>query len=246
MKNYERTKRISIDDQNAYMMGPNPLCLLEEVCEALSLTPGMRVLDLGCGKGLTSLMLAREFGVTVYAVDLWIPASENYERIKGWGMEDRIIPIHAEAHELPFAEGYFDALISIDSYHYYGANETYLPQIVRFLKPGAPIGLAFPGLTRPAPVEPPAMKAACSMTQEEWDTFQTLDWWKTLFTGSDLVELTAAWEIEDAREIWQQWADVAKPLGFPDDAFLKADPKPHLATLLAMALKVRENVQEKR
>jgi len=46
-------------------MGPNPLRLLEELCQHLDLKPGMKVLDMGCGKGLTSVFLANEYGVTV-------------------------------------------------------------------------------------------------------------------------------------------------------------------------------------
>ena len=44
-------------------MGPNPLWLLEELCEHMNLTPGMKILDMGCGKGLTSVFLAKEYGV---------------------------------------------------------------------------------------------------------------------------------------------------------------------------------------
>ncbi|MGO0943811.1 methyltransferase domain-containing protein [Clostridioides difficile] len=34
--------------------------------------------------------------------------------------------MQAEAHELPYAEGFFDAVISIDSYHYFGNKEGFL------------------------------------------------------------------------------------------------------------------------
>lgn len=44
-------------------MGPNALWLMEWLCQGLALKPGMRVLDLGCGKGITSIFLAKEFGV---------------------------------------------------------------------------------------------------------------------------------------------------------------------------------------
>jgi cyclopropane fatty-acyl-phospholipid synthase-like methyltransferase len=37
----------------------------------------MRVLDLGCGRAATSIFLRREFGVQVWATDLWTNASEN-------------------------------------------------------------------------------------------------------------------------------------------------------------------------
>ena len=69
-------------------MGPNSLKMLEELTCGMDLKPGMKVLDLGCGKGLTSIFLAKEFGVTVYATDLWIGATENYERFKDLGLAD--------------------------------------------------------------------------------------------------------------------------------------------------------------
>ncbi|HWR44843.1 SAM-dependent methyltransferase [Sporomusa sp.] len=84
------------------MMGPNAMKIMEELAGSLKLEEGMRVLDLGCGRGLTSIFLAKEYGVTVFATDLWISATDNYARIKAMGVEDRVIPIHAEAHDLPF------------------------------------------------------------------------------------------------------------------------------------------------
>ena len=67
------------------VMGPHVLWLTEWLSQSLELTPGMRVLDLGCGRALSSLFLAKEFGVTVYAADHWIKASENLPRIEQAG-----------------------------------------------------------------------------------------------------------------------------------------------------------------
>ena len=41
-------------------MGPHPLWLTEWLCQEMHLEPGMRVLDMGCGKAITSIFLARE------------------------------------------------------------------------------------------------------------------------------------------------------------------------------------------
>jgi len=60
----------------ALEMGPHPLWQLEDIVPALALEPGDRVLDLGCGRGATSVFLARECGVTVTACDLWVNAEE--------------------------------------------------------------------------------------------------------------------------------------------------------------------------
>ncbi|MFR2287016.1 MAG: SAM-dependent methyltransferase, partial [Akkermansia sp.] len=100
------------------MMGPNAITLLKELSCQIPLEPSMRVLDLGCGRGLTSAYLADTFGVQVFALDLWIPATENYLRFRELGLDSRIIPLHGDAGNMPFAEEYFDAVVSVDSYHY--------------------------------------------------------------------------------------------------------------------------------
>ena len=77
--------------------GANSLWLTEWLTEALDLRPGMRVLDLGCGRGASSIFLRREFGVQVWATDLWFSASERFQRIRDAGVEEGVFPISAEA-----------------------------------------------------------------------------------------------------------------------------------------------------
>ncbi|HEU4535785.1 MAG TPA: methyltransferase domain-containing protein, partial [Polyangiaceae bacterium] len=93
--------------------GANPLWVTEWLAESLDLKPGMRVLDLGCGRALSSIFLRREFGVQVWATDLWFSASENLERVRDAGCEGDVVPVHADARSLPFAAGFFDAVVSI-------------------------------------------------------------------------------------------------------------------------------------
>ncbi|HOQ01391.1 MAG TPA: methyltransferase domain-containing protein [Acetivibrio clariflavus] len=84
-------------------MGINALWLTEWLCEVIELKPGMRVLDLGCGRAISSVFLAKEFGVQVWAYDLWINATDNWNRIKQQGLESKIYPIHGDARNMPFA-----------------------------------------------------------------------------------------------------------------------------------------------
>ena len=129
------------------MMGPNALWLTESLAGCMNLDPTMRVLDLGCGKGISSIFLAKEYGLQVWATDLWIDASDNYGRICDAGVEDRVFPIHAEAHALPFADGFFDAMVSVDAYHYFGTADLYLENhLARLVKPGGQMGIVVPGL----------------------------------------------------------------------------------------------------
>src|SRR5437868_11248292 len=83
-------------------------------------------LDLGCGRASSSIFLHREFGVEVWATDLWFSASENIQRIQDADVEGHVFPIHADAHSLPFAAEFFDAILSIDSFVYYGTDDLYL------------------------------------------------------------------------------------------------------------------------
>ncbi len=128
--------------------GANPLWLTEWLSQALDLRPGMRVLDLGCGRAISSVFLRREFGVQVWATDLWFSVTENLQRIRDGGVEDGVFPIHADARSLPFAAGFFDAVVSIDSFSYYGTDDLYLSYLARFVKAGGPIGIAGAGLIR--------------------------------------------------------------------------------------------------
>lgn len=96
-------------------MGPHPLWQLEDLLPELHLRPGDRVLDLGCGKGATAVFLAREAGVEVVAVDLWVSEAELRGVVEAAGVGDRVDVLHADARALPFADDEFDAVVSIDA-----------------------------------------------------------------------------------------------------------------------------------
>src|SRR6476619_3438344 len=128
--------------------GANPLWLTEWLTDSLDLRPGLRVLDLGCGRAISSIFLRREFGVQVWAADLWFSPSENLRRIRDAGVEDGVFPLHADARSLPFAAEFFDAIVAIHSYMYFGTDDFYLPSLGRFVKPGGQVGIALSGLTR--------------------------------------------------------------------------------------------------
>jgi cyclopropane fatty-acyl-phospholipid synthase-like methyltransferase len=126
--------------------GANSLWLTEWLASALDLKPRMRVLDLGCGRASSSIFLHHEFGVQVWAVDLWNNCSENLERIQDAGVEDCVFPLQVDARALSFATEFFDAIVSIDSFPYYGTDDLYLSQLAQFVKPGGVIGIAGSGL----------------------------------------------------------------------------------------------------
>src|ERR1700730_2401152 len=128
--------------------GANALWLTEWVTTALDLRPGMRVLDLGCGRASSSIVLRRECGVQDWPKLLWFSASENIQRIRDAGVEDGVFPLHADARSLPFAADFFDAIVCIDSFYYFGTDDLYLNYLAQFVKVGGQVGVAGAGLVQ--------------------------------------------------------------------------------------------------
>ncbi|MCX4673308.1 methyltransferase domain-containing protein [Streptomyces sp. NBC_01381] len=186
-------------------MGPNPLWLLENLARDLDLRPGMRVLDLGSGKGATSVFLAREYGVQVVAADWWIGAEEAAAVFADAGVGDRVEAVHAEAHALPFAEESFDAVVSVDAFEYFGTADGYLPYLLRFLRPGGQLGMATPAMTREVRelgAIPPHIKELVGWEALAW---HTADWWRFQWAITELVTVTSARLQQDGWQDWLLW-----------------------------------------
>lgn len=184
-------------------MGLNPLWLTEWVCEKMPLAPGMRVLDLGCGKGLSSIFLVKEYGVQVWSVDLWIKPTENYERFCQSGFQDRAFPIHADARNLPFADEYFDAIICTDAFIYFGTDDLYLDYLQRFVRPGGRIGISVPGFMHEISDHLPE-HILPFWAQECW-TWHTLEWWRWHWDRTGLLDEIDADVLPDGWKLWLQW-----------------------------------------
>lgn len=187
-------------------MGPNPLWLLEDLARDLDLQPGMRVLDLGSGKGATSVFLAREFDVQVVAADWWVTADDAAAVFAKAGVSKQVQAVHAEAHVLPFEPESFDAIVSIDAFEYFGTADTYLPYLLRFLRPRGQVGVATPGMTREVRdlgAIPPHVKALVGWEAIAW---HTPEWWRFQWEITELVTVTSARLQDDGWRDWQLWA----------------------------------------
>jgi len=246
MKKYPLTEKYDVNWIEKNWMGPNPLWLAEELCGHMDLRPGMKVLDMGCGKGITSVFLAKEYGVTVFANDLWISATDNLRRFEEAGVADKVFPIHAEAHALPYAEGFFDVAIAIDCYHYFGASETYFVDVLsKLVKPGGQFGIVVPGFVRE--FEKGYPDTLEKLWIPEYFPFHSGKWWRTLWEKTRLCEIVACYDIDDSKAMWQDWADWSlenfeKEFGGPgdtDDKLLKADINNDLALIAMAARKTR-------
>jgi cyclopropane fatty-acyl-phospholipid synthase-like methyltransferase len=218
--------------------GANALCLVEWLAMALPLRPGMRVLDLGCGRAASSIFLHREFGVQVFATDLWFDASESLQRVRDAGADGGVFPIHADARALPFAAEFFDAIVCIDAYPYFGTDEAYLGNLARLAKPGAPIGIAGAGLTREIEGPVPGHLRAW-WTRDLW-CLHSADWWRRHWERTGIVEVAVADTMPDGWQLWRDWQRATAPDNAVEIEAVESDAGRHLAYVRVVGRRLAE------
>jgi cyclopropane fatty-acyl-phospholipid synthase-like methyltransferase len=213
--------------------GANALWLTEWLSEWLDLKPGMRVLDLGCGRALSSVFLHREFGVEVWATDLWFSAAENLQCVRDAGISRGVHPIHAEAHALPFAAEFFDAIVSIDSFHYYGTDDCYAHYVARFLKRGGVLAIAGAGLMQEFDGEVPAPLRG--WWEPNMACLHTHGWWERHWRRSGILEGMRSDFMADAWKLWLEWQRAIAPENRAEIEALERDRGEHLTYVRAAA-----------
>lgn len=183
------------------------LWLVESLSQILPLKPGMKVLDIGCGNALTSIFLAKEYGVTVFAADM-IDPSGNLKRIEEAGVENLVIPIRGEAHRLPFSDHFFDIIISINSFQFFGTADNYLSDhMAHLLKPDGWFGLVVFGPDKEFNGKVP------EFLEDSWWPdfyyFHSLDWWKWHFEKTKLFDFSQDDDMDgDGVRITHLWSKI--------------------------------------
>ncbi|MFF3912959.1 class I SAM-dependent methyltransferase [Streptomyces sp. NPDC001852] len=110
---------------------------LELVCAKLGLTPGQRLLDVGCGWGSMAIHAAREHGVSVVGITLsQEQAAYARKRVADEGLTDRV-EIRVQDYR-DVTDGPFDAISSIGMAEHVGADRylEYARRLYGLLGPG--------------------------------------------------------------------------------------------------------------
>lgn len=210
------------------LMGPNSLRLLDELLTEypLRFTADNRVLDLGCGTGITSLFTAKETDATVYANDLWISEEENRERFAGWNMQDKLIPVNEDARSLHFEKEMFDALVSVDSYHYFAGTEGFFTEkILPYIKKGGIALIAIPGIRQA--YDGRSEELLTPWLGDEAYMFQSADFWKKIIGTHEDIEEVRTWEMACFNAAWQEWFDTKHEYALGDLNFFDSLIKPY-------------------
>ena len=203
---YARSEKYGTPELMKKIMGPNPVKLEEELLLQHRIPERALVCDLGSGQGLTSVFLAREYGFTVYAADLWSEPEDNRRFFDEMGLSRaQIIPVKADAERLPFEPEYFDAVVRVDSYHYFGRDARFLDdKLLPFVRPGGYVYIAIPGMKEDCHDHLPP-ELLLSWTPEDLETMHDVRYWRNLVSRSRDAEVIDVCEMESHEEVWADW-----------------------------------------
>jgi SAM-dependent methyltransferase len=112
----------------------------EDLCEALDLRSGSRVLDVAAGNGNATLAAARRW-CDVTSTD-YVPALLESGRARAQAEGHSIAFQQADAENLPFADGSFDVVLSTFGVMFTPNQEKAAAELARVCKSGGSIGLA--------------------------------------------------------------------------------------------------------
>ena len=226
---YLLSEKYNTPELQSKIMGPNPLKLQEELLLGCKIKKGEKVCDLGSGQGLTSVMLAKEYGFKVYACDLWSDPKDNEKFFESMNLsKEQIIPVKADACALPFEKEFFDAVVSTDSYNYFGRDEKYLDEkLLPFVKSGGLIYIAIPGMKKDLHSNlPPVL--LLSWNEEQLDYLHDVNYWRTLVEKAEGCEVLEVSEMESNVEVWADWLKQDNEYARGDRKTMEAGGGEHL------------------
>ena len=214
---YPELEEYSRDDIYDDFFGGGGLYLATRMARTLHLRPEDLVLDLGCGKGSTSIFLAKHYGVRVVGLDLWTSESFLRHKFSARGFADQIAAIQMDAtHPLPFPRDFFDSIFCMNSFNFYGGNLEFIRDLVQHLKPGGQLCIGSEVLSaeftsaqleNPPPVYAfrlPPPNEHVNVFENDFKKQHTPSWWQELFQSSGLLQVETCQELEDADAIYNE------------------------------------------
>nr|AXL05761.1 methyltransferase type 11 [uncultured bacterium] len=116
--------------------------LTDKLAGLLTINPGARLLDIGCGVGGPALRLAAEHDIEIVGVSISQGQIRRAnERAADAGLADRLSFQHADAMDLPFPDESFDLVWALESLHHMPDRWHVIRQAARILKPGGQMAI---------------------------------------------------------------------------------------------------------
>ena len=108
---------------------------------------------------------------------------------------------------LPFSDGEFDAIVSIDVFEYFGTDVHLLPRLLRVLKPGGRIAMSIPALASD-PYEGEVPTYVSELAGWEAACWHSPQWWHRHWELSGLLyDITARRQV-GGRDDWLLWTQA--------------------------------------
>jgi sterol 24-C-methyltransferase len=118
----------------------NQLMFEEKVAALLEVTPGQRILDVGCGRGRVAHHIAELTGAKVVGINIDKDQVESaIQNAKASGLLGKQLEFKVGSFNdpLPFEDASFDALYNIQAWTYVKDLKRFFKELARVLKPGA-------------------------------------------------------------------------------------------------------------
>ena len=178
------------------------VALLGHLGDALALSPGTTLVDLGCGRGGPGLWLAQSRGAALIGVDFSaVAVQQATDRAALFRLADRARFVVGDLAGTGLADGVADAVVSIDALHFAGDPTAAVREARRLLRPGGRLVLTNWQAHSPADPQPPSR--------------MRIDWAETLASAGFAevgVEARPEWQ-----ELFTRVFQVALELGDPGD-----------------------------
>lgn len=120
-------------------MEKHHISIAEQAIQAMELKPTQRVLDLGCGSGWATRIMARIVGEgsenagQVVGLDV---SDEMVRRARAQSRDfDNVMYVWGSAEQIPWQENFFDRVLSIESFYYYADQDKALKDLRRVMAP---------------------------------------------------------------------------------------------------------------
>ena len=202
----------------AHSLGGNTYLATLQLIRHLSAYKTPKILDLGCGKCLSSILLAEKLGAEVWAIDNQAPVDENFQILRQFE-HLRVIPLQLDATNLPFPHNYFDCIVAVNATYYFGTDDKFLPYISKFLKKDGIMAITDICFTQEIESvgEIPALLKADFFYY--FQHIHALEWWKRKWEKTGLFDILVAEHCENIGQMKEAYLKMTEKA---PDAFTHA------------------------
>jgi len=190
------------------------LAATRQLAETCHIDNNSYVLDVGCGVGITPCYLAEVYGCRVMGIDLSeMMIQRSRERAEKKKVTGKVEFRTADASNLPFGDGQFDAVITESVVAFSKDKQKVLDEFARVTKPGGYAGINEVTWLK----TPPASMVKYLGNALGGAEFLTAEGWRSLFEKAGLSDVSAeSFKMNAIR----QWSSEVQQIDWGD--FLNA------------------------